>query len=239
MLALLYALALASAAAAETEWARVQWVLDGDSVRLADGRDVRLIGINAPELGKEDRPDQPLAAAARERLRALAQDRTVQLIYDAERLDRHGRTLAYLVLADGGDPQEILLREGLAWFVAVPPNVARLPRYRAAEAQARSARRGVWAVKQYEPIPAERLRRGDTGFARITGTVAAVHYHEGTAALQLTDFVHLALPYPSSDFPQTPQALVGKRILARGWLTEYKNGLRMRVTHPAMLELLP
>jgi len=44
-------LALAATAAADT--ARVAKVIDGDSLRLSSGREVRLIGINAPELGPD------------------------------------------------------------------------------------------------------------------------------------------------------------------------------------------
>lgn len=224
---------------AGAEVARVQGVVDGDSLRLADGRDVRLIGINTPEFGKDGRPDQPLAAVARDRTRTLVQRRTVRLRYDDERFDRYGRTLAYAELPDGRELQEALLREGLAWFVAIPPNLARVSAYRAAEAQARAARRGVWALAAYQPLPAGRLTHDDTGFARILGTIAGVSYADGTALLRLTARVHLTLPYAGRDFPQAPETLVGKRVLARGWLTEYKNELRMRITHPAMLELLP
>ena len=36
-----------------TETATVRHVVDGDSVILTDGRQIRLIGINAPELGRD------------------------------------------------------------------------------------------------------------------------------------------------------------------------------------------
>lgn len=233
------ALALLFGAAAPAELARVQQVLDGDSLRLVDGREVRLIGINAPEFGRDGRPHQPLAAAARERVRALVRARTVRLRYDDERFDRYGRALAYVELPDGRELQETLLREGFAWFVAIPPNVARLSSHRAAESQARRARRGIWALEAYRPIPAERLTPDDTGFARIVGTADRVSYDDGAAVLWLTARVHLMFPRAGGESPYAPRTLVGKRVLARGWLTEYKNGLRLRITHPAMLEVLP
>lgn len=49
----------------------VQHVVDGDTVRLKDGRRVRMIGLNTPETGKKGRTDEPLAVAARQRLQAL------------------------------------------------------------------------------------------------------------------------------------------------------------------------
>ena len=51
--------------------ATVQRVVDGDTLRLSDGRNVRMIGLNTPELGKQGRSDEPFAVAARKRLEAL------------------------------------------------------------------------------------------------------------------------------------------------------------------------
>lgn len=231
---------LALHASAYGEEARVARVLDGDSLRLADGREVRLIGINTPEFGKEGAPDQPLAAAARERARALVEDRTVRLSFDRERFDRYGRTLAYVMLPDGRDLQRILLEEGLAWFVAVPPNVARLEEYRAAEAVARRQRRGIWGLSVYEPVLAERLASDHPGgFVHLIGTVRAVRYRREFVLLDLGNRVQLTLPRAAdSGFP-APATLKGRRVLVRGWLARHPSGLRLRLTHPAMLELLP
>ena len=49
----------------------VQRVVDGDTLRLSDGRSVRMIGLNTPELGKKGRADEPFAVTARKRLEAL------------------------------------------------------------------------------------------------------------------------------------------------------------------------
>jgi endonuclease YncB( thermonuclease family) len=50
---------------------KVRHVVDGDTLRLEDGRSVRLIGLNAPELGRKGRAAEPFAEAARRRLREL------------------------------------------------------------------------------------------------------------------------------------------------------------------------
>src|SRR3989304_3808831 len=46
------------------EYAKVKQVFDGDTIQLTDGRKLRLVGINSPELGKEDRPPEPYADQA-------------------------------------------------------------------------------------------------------------------------------------------------------------------------------
>ena len=51
--------------------AQVERVVDGDTLRLKDGRSVRMIGLNAPETGKKGQSAEPYADAARKRLQAL------------------------------------------------------------------------------------------------------------------------------------------------------------------------
>ena len=97
---------------AQVEVARV---VDGDTVRLKDGRSIRMIGLNAPETGKKGRTDEPYAVAARQRLQALieASDSRVSLVIGREGKDRYGRTLAHLYGADGENLEARLLAEGL------------------------------------------------------------------------------------------------------------------------------
>ncbi len=92
----------------------VQRVVDGDTVRLKDGRSVRMIGVNAPETAKRGRGDEPYAVAARQRLQALvaASEGRVGLVPGRERKDRYGRTLAHLYGADGENLEARLLAEG-------------------------------------------------------------------------------------------------------------------------------
>ena len=53
------------------EIAIVTYVYDGDTVKLSDGRSLRIVGIDTPEIGRNDRPSQPYAEAARRMLREL------------------------------------------------------------------------------------------------------------------------------------------------------------------------
>lgn len=213
--------------------------LDGDSLVLNDGRQVRLIGINAPEIGVDGRPDQPLARAAQRRLAEWVAGRSVTLRFDNEKADRHGRALAYVTRADGTDVQAQLAREGLAWCVAIPPNTAHAADYCAAEREARSAQRGVWAEPSYQPTAVERLGPSDTGFRLVTGTVRRVGSSRHAIYLDLTPHFSVVIPRDAwAAFPPEFRAGRGQTLVARGWVTEYKNGLRLRIAHPAMLEIL-
>lgn len=234
-----WGLALAQATWAASETARVVRALDGDSLLLADGRQVRLTGINTPELGRDGAPDQPLAQAARRRAAALVDGRTVRLVYDEERADRHGRVLAYVVMESGDELQERLLAEGLAWYVAIPPNLARLSRYRALEERARVQALGVWSEPSYAPVRATELASGNTGFRRVEGTVERVRFTDRYVRLELGGRFALVVPREDwRNFPLQPKDYVGRRLVARGWVTEYKGLLRLRISHPAMIEVV-
>jgi len=228
-------LALAATAAADT--ARVAKVIDGDSLRLSSGREVRLIGINAPELGPDAAAAEPFAREARDRLRELTEGQTLIVQHDRERADRYGRELVYLNLPDGSDVQERLLAEGLARAIAVSPNLARLDRYLAAERTARQARRGLWGHSYYMPRPAESLGGGETGFRLVRGTVSRVGSSRRFHYLDLAPRLSLQIPREDWDryFKGNPSDWRGRTIEARGWIVRQDYRLRLRVHHPAMM----
>jgi endonuclease YncB( thermonuclease family) len=223
-----------------TRWqARVAYVIDGDTLILADRRHVRLIGINAPELGKDGAPDQPLSRAARAALERLVGDQTVELVLGHETYDRYGRLLAHVDLADGRSVQELLLSLGLAVRVAIPPNLERQPAYAAAEQAAHADKRGIWGMAYYEPVPAERLRASDSGFRFVVGRIEDVWRSKKNVHLVMTPRLHLLVPLQDLHyFDHKPESLVGQRLIARGWITHYGGKLQLRVRHPSMLSLL-
>lgn len=226
---------LAPAAAAQLTI--VRQAIDGDSVLLADGRQARLIGINAPELGGDRRPAQPLAGRARDRLAQLVNQRTVRLTFGPETTDRHGRLLTHVALTDGTDVQRTLLREGLVWCVAIPPNTERAEAYCAAEREARAQGRGVWAEAAYAPTAAARLTPRHTGFRLVRGTVARIGHSRYAVYLDLHPHFTIQIPRQAwAEIRQRHGDLQGRPLVARGWVTEYKNGLRLRLAHPAMIE---
>lgn len=124
--------------------ATVQQVIDGDTVVLDDGRKVRYVGIDTPELGKIDHPPEFLAEAARGENSRLTLHQPVRLEFDAERYDQYGRTLAYVFLADGRLVNAELVRAGLARVYIIPPNVKYQQLLVEEQRQALAARRGLW-----------------------------------------------------------------------------------------------
>jgi micrococcal nuclease len=133
-------------------------VSDGDSFRCATQGRVRLLLIDAPE------SDQvPFGTRSRDALRQrLTRGETVWLEFDVQREDRYNRTLAHVWSAPSGGVHHNLAHARDGWAVAVvfPPNVRYINDIRAAVADARRNRRGLWADGAFtcEPIA---HKRGD------------------------------------------------------------------------------
>lgn len=134
-----------ASAPATQDAALVVRVIDGDTVELNDGRRVRLLGVDAPELSRDERPAQDGAEESRDWLRQRLEGRTVLLRYSTERLDRYGRTLAWVFTDDGVLINRQLLAAGQARIVTrfgLPADLSSRLHEAAARAQAR--RLGIW-----------------------------------------------------------------------------------------------
>jgi endonuclease YncB( thermonuclease family) len=133
----------------------VQRVVDGDTLDCADGRTVRLLLVDAPELSQS-----PFGTLAKRALEALAPS-GIRLLaeVDVRPLDPYRRVLAYLILPDGRMVNEELVRSGPAVVSVYPPNVRHVERLRAASEAARAARAGFWAVDAFACLPADHRAR--------------------------------------------------------------------------------
>ncbi|MGF6556213.1 endonuclease YncB(thermonuclease family) [Pseudomonas sp. S30_BP2TU TE3576] len=225
----------------------VQRVVDGDTLRLSDGRSVRMIGLNTPELGKKGRSDEPFAVVARKRLEALvaASDGRVGLLPGKESQDHYGRTLAHVYGADGANLEAQMLAEGLGFLVAVAPNVDLVACQQAAERSARQAGLGLW--RQSPVLKAEQITT--SGFAVLSGRVSKVQRNRGGVWIELQDSVVLRVaPNLLARFDvNSLESLKGKQVEARGWVLDRsrKGGLKegqarwmLPLTDPAMLQVV-
>jgi micrococcal nuclease len=134
------------AGAGGSELARVQRVVDGDTVVLAGGERVRYIGVDTPESVKPGTPVQCFAEAASHFNRRLIEGERVRLRFDAERRDRYGRLLAYVYRArDGLFVNAQLVRRGYARTLTIAPNVRHAGEFRRLAADARRHGTGLWS----------------------------------------------------------------------------------------------
>ena len=135
------------------QWVTVKRVVDGDTVQLSDGRSVRYIGVNAPEINHERNTAEPFGFEARKRNIELVGTQRLRLEFDIEHFDDYGRTLAYLFLPDGSMVNEKLLQSGMAHCLYKMPNIKYEARLLKAQREAMQGRRGVWGEWHEEEGP--------------------------------------------------------------------------------------
>ncbi len=131
--------------------AAVLKVVDGDTVDVRDdvrGRlRVRILGIDTPETKKPGNTVGCWGPQATEFAKATLVGQRVAVVTDPtqDRTDRYGRTLAYLVRADGWDYSVEAARAGTGHsYIYNGKPVLRYAAIVAAEAEARAAGRGLW-----------------------------------------------------------------------------------------------
>lgn len=107
-------------------------VHDGDTVKLDDGRTIRLAGIDAPEIA------QPFGVQSSDELRHLLRRHEVRVV-ETDR-DRYGRTVANLYVKRRWINRE-MIRRGFAWHFRKYSSDSDLERL---EQEARKHRRGLW-----------------------------------------------------------------------------------------------
>lgn len=130
--------------------ALVQYVYDGDTLTLANGARVRLLLVNTPEVANSYTGEvaECYGDEARALTESLVRGRTVSLAYDETCRDRYDRLLAWVTI-DGLDLNAHLLEQGAARVMYVAPNGGdRYSAYKAIEAEAREAGRGMWGECQ-------------------------------------------------------------------------------------------
>lgn len=229
------------------ERATVVEVIDGDTVRLDDGWQVRLVGIQAPKLplGRKNFKKWPLADESKTALETLVLNRTVTLAYGGQRIDRHGRRLAHLFLDDETWIQGNMLAAGMARVYSFPDNRTNMPEMLAAEGRARLKGAGIWGNGWYAIRAPDALARDIGGFQLVEGRVVGAADVRGTIYLNFgadwrSDFTVKIGKRDRKRFDAGGVdllALEGRRVRVRGWLDDY-NGPMIEATHPEQIEVL-
>ena len=125
---------------------RVQRVIDGDTLVLANGARVRLIGADTPETYKpKTRIDKVWGPKATEFTERFVADGEVRLAFDGPRRDKFGRNLAHVWVGHRMLGEELVLA-GLARAQTQYDYSDEVKhRLLAAQADAQVASRGIWS----------------------------------------------------------------------------------------------
>lgn len=128
--------------------AHVSRVVDGDTIVVAlDGETylVRYLGIDAPETVRPDWPVEPFGPEASALNKQLVDGKTVWLESDMSETDQFGRLLRWVWLEDGRLVNAVLVEEGYARAVTLPPDLKHADDIVSPQREARTNERGLWA----------------------------------------------------------------------------------------------
>lgn len=223
--------------------ARIEHVYDGDSFRArVNGKNekLRLIGLNSPEMGRDDRPAEHLSHAARDHARTLLKQSgyRVGLRYDRERRDRYDRLLVHVFLNNNDSLTARMLEAGMGAQVVVPPNDWNADCFAEVERQARAQQRGIWRLPRYNP-ELGRYTPGQ-GFAIVRGRVQTVRQSRRASWLELDNAVRVRIAADLRDeLEMVSDNWQGRVIEVRGWFRQGKHAGRsywqVSVRHGRML----
>lgn len=139
-----------------SEEIRVIRVKDGDTVKLEDGRDIRLCGIDAPETAKRGKPGQPGGEEAKQYLEKLVARSDGKGYITVTDTDKYGRTVGEITLLNPGDPNgEInvnseMIASGNAYFYKQYSKCPNAQSFEIAQERAQQKRLGVFASEGLE-----------------------------------------------------------------------------------------
>jgi endonuclease YncB( thermonuclease family) len=216
--------------------ANVAAVRDGRTLLLADGRELRLAGIEA-------------ADASRATLQALVAGHQLRLERLGPENDRYGRLVAFAFAGDAQQSlQQVLLEQGYARVSARVGDKPCADGLLSAERAARTDRRGLWADPNFAPLSAENLTRlqAEHGrFALVEGKVLSVRESGATIYVNFgrrwtRDFTVIILRRLGRAFAAAgvePKKLEGRRIRVRGWI-EQRGGPIIAAEAPEQIEIL-
>lgn len=223
----------------------VAHVYDGDTIKLTDGRKLRLIGINTPERGRDGKKNEPFYLTAKNQLQKIIKKNasSIKIIFGKTKHDRYKRLLVHIFTLDNENITATLLKKGLGFTIAIPPNIQLLSCYQKAEREAQKQKRGIWNHPYSNAIDVNLLKKSARGFHRITGTVQRVGESRSSFWLNLNtkSEAKFALRVLKKDLPYFtqfhPEDLIGRHLIARGWIYQIKNEQRMTIHHPTSLQI--
>ena len=219
----------------------VDYIHDGDTLWLSNGNKIRMIGLNAPEVGRRGTRAEPFAKAARDALRKKIASQEIHLEIGVETHDRYGRQLAHIFLSDKTNLVAWLLAQGFAMAITVPPNIKYRDCYQAAERSARNKQIGIWGDSYFAPISVNQLSR--SGFTRIQGCVQRILRRQNSLTLKLSKSFNLRVLAKDMHTMQPLLDRLGDKLdrtclIVRGWVyNERRTGKKaMNVRYPDAIE---
>lgn len=222
---------------------KVEKVIDGDTFEISSGERVRLLGIDAPEVG------QPGGDISRDVLSVLIEGKNVRLEKDFSDTDKYGRLLRYVYCGDIFVNQ-YMISQGYAKPFFLPPDTKYKEEFEKISEQAEINKRGLWGLGIFpveieeEPISWNKARQYIGQIKTVYGKVVRT-YNSGKACFLNFSFnykedfsvVIFAKDFGKFQFP--PQDYYkNKEIKVTGLIKEYEGAPEIIVSDPRQIKVL-
>lgn len=130
-----------------TKLLQIIQVVDGDTIKVSELGTLRIIGIDTPETVDPRKPVQCFGSEATQKANELLNGKRVRLEFDNSqgRIDKYGRTLAYVYREDGLFFNLEMVKQGYAHEYTYSSPYKYQSEFKKAQSEAQSAKRGLWS----------------------------------------------------------------------------------------------
>lgn len=219
------------------ETVTLQKINDGDTVTLENGRLVRFIGINTPEINhRNPSQSEPHALKAKALLeRYIRPGDKLHLVFDKTKQDKYGRKLAYVYSKTGRNLALLQLKSGLAKHWVIGKNDKFWRCFQDAERRARLRKKGVWSG--FKPLRATRLEKSDKGYAYISGRISEINKTKKGMKLRIDKRLIVSISSAKLKIFKKNgiELLLHEKVLLSGKLIFSRGEPKLTLYHPAQM----
>lgn len=223
-------------------------VIDGDTIKLSNGKIVRYIGIDTPELREKSGSGwtykaRPYAEDALDFNKRLVEGKVVRLEFDAQRYDKYNRLLAYAYIGDKMVNLE-MVRQGYAMIYTYPPNVKYIEEFIDAQQEARKNKRGLWFGLEDKAIAPSEARNNIGLIKAVEAEVINTYLSEKALILicrnnfKVVIFKNNFKLFPIDAIRSPNNHYKNKNIRVYGVIKEYKGSNEIIANDPSQIEVL-
>ncbi len=219
-------------------WVEVEYVYDGDTIKINDGRKVRLLGINAPEVHHRNQETETGGEEAKAWLTKKLRHAKVRVVSDVEARDKYQRELAHVFTQNNEHINLQLVEQGLAEVNIYPPNLLYADQLIDAENRAETAKLGIWGQPEYTVIPVDQIKQNDlAGWVRISGQVRTKRSSRKYVYLEFSKEFQVRIDKKWLRLFPELETYIGQNLEVRGWVNKVRERWIMVIRHPSAIKI--
>ena len=217
----------------------VKKVYDGDTILLSNGKKVRFLGINTPEVEGRNKSLQAGGEEAKQWLGRKLRNKKIRLEKDIEKRDKYGRLLAYIFTKDNEHINLELVKKGYASVNIYPPNLKYTDELQKAQQFAEQKQLGIWGYSEYHPKQVSQITGSSfKGWQRVVGKIKNSRQTRKYNYLNFNNTFALKIDRKTLTLFPDLDSYIGKKVEIRGWISRHKKRYSMFIRHPSAIKVI-